>query len=153
MWQRSWEVVRSRKIMLADFWNFASVMDGCIPAARNGGYFYIDWNGAITPCVFSPYSTMNINDLYNNGGTLNDAYGIPPIEAIRKWQGEYFGRGNGNDGQWKGNGNWIMPCPIRDNHREGRKLISTNTELSRKMSSSSSGLGGWQLLRGDAGIR
>jgi MoaA/NifB/PqqE/SkfB family radical SAM enzyme len=64
MWQRSWDIVRKEKIMLGDFWNHGTVSNGCISAARPGGYFYIDWNGNIMPCAFFPYSTMNINDIY-----------------------------------------------------------------------------------------
>jgi hypothetical protein len=41
MWRRAWEVVRERKVMLADFWNFATSLDGCISAGKPAGYLYI----------------------------------------------------------------------------------------------------------------
>jgi MoaA/NifB/PqqE/SkfB family radical SAM enzyme len=56
MWRRSWEIVRTRRWFLADFWNQGTVCDGCLSAGGHGegGYFYIDWNGAVSPCVFMP---------------------------------------------------------------------------------------------------
>jgi MoaA/NifB/PqqE/SkfB family radical SAM enzyme len=74
MWHRSWEIVRNRRMFLADFWNSGTACDGCLSAGGHdrGGYFYIDWNGAVSPCVFVPYSPVNIKDVYARGGTLND---------------------------------------------------------------------------------
>jgi MoaA/NifB/PqqE/SkfB family radical SAM enzyme len=119
MWKRSWEVVRERKIMLADFWNFGTVSDGCIAAARPSGYMYIDWNGKVTPCVFMPYAATTVYDLYQNGGTLDDVYQEPFLKAIRDWQMDYALSATCQEDH----GNWIMPCPIRDHHDECRKLI------------------------------
>jgi MoaA/NifB/PqqE/SkfB family radical SAM enzyme len=74
MWQRSWQLVRDRHIFLADFWNHGTTSDRCLAAGRwtGGGYMYVDWNGSVNPCVFVPYSPININDAYANGKTLND---------------------------------------------------------------------------------
>ncbi len=33
---------------------------GCISAGRPGGYFHLDWDGNISPCVFAPYAVDNI---------------------------------------------------------------------------------------------
>lgn len=119
MWGRSWEVIRKRRIFLADFWNHGTLADGCISAGRfdGGGFMYIDWNGAISPCVFVPYSPVNIKDVYAKGGTLNDAWGEPFFASLRTWQ-EQYRRGDGH------HGNWMMPCPIRDHQKELRRLIA-----------------------------
>ncbi len=119
MWQRTWQIVRERKILFADFWNCGTVSDGCISAIRSGGYFYIDWSGRVMPCVFVPYSPVNILEVYRNGGTLEDIYDVPYFRAIREWQAEYaFAKERPEE-----HGNWLMPCPIRDHHRIMRELI------------------------------
>ena len=104
--------------MIADFWNSGSVSDGCISAARSSGYFYIDWRGNITPCVFNPYAVANIYDLYKQGKTLNDIIYCPMFRAIQEWQKEY-GYGDRN---FRAK-NYIIPCPIRDHHAFMRKVI------------------------------
>lgn len=116
MWQRAWDVIRERHIFLADFWNHGTVSDGCIAAGRTrgSGYFYIDWNGAISPCVFVPYSPVNVNDLYAKGKTLSDAWSEPFFSGIRNWQENY----------WQDKGNWLAPCIIRDHHADLRHLIA-----------------------------
>ncbi|MEA3346386.1 MAG: hypothetical protein U9Q78_09150, partial [Chloroflexota bacterium] len=40
-------------------------------------------------------------------------WGHPFFEAIRQWQCEYASK----------QGNWLMPCPIRDHYAMTRKLI------------------------------
>ena len=119
MWRRSWEVVEKRQIMLIDFWNHGTLVQGCISAGREGGYLYIDWNGKVMPCVFAPYSVGNIQDFYARGGTLNDIWKDPFFQGIRDWQREY---GFGQKEPQKG-GNWLRPCPIRDHHRTFRELV------------------------------
>jgi MoaA/NifB/PqqE/SkfB family radical SAM enzyme len=116
MWQRSWEIVRKRKIFMADFWNHATISNGCIAGgrARGGGYMYIDWNGAVTPCVFVPYSPVNINDIYAKGGTLNDIWTNPFFADIRNWQEDYK----------QNKGNWLAPCLNRDHHAVLSQLIA-----------------------------
>jgi len=116
MWQRSWEIVRDHQIFLADFWNHGTVSDGCLAAGRynGGGYMYIDWNGSVNPCVFVPYSPVNINQAYANGQTLNDAWADPFFAAIRDWQRSYA----------EGEGNWIMPCPNRDHHADLYRMLA-----------------------------
>jgi MoaA/NifB/PqqE/SkfB family radical SAM enzyme len=119
MWKRSWEIVERKEIMLADFWNFGTVSDGCIAAAREAGYMYIDWNGKVTPCVFMPYAATNIYDVYKNGGTLDTVYDTPFFKAIRGWQYDYaYGKDDPMDHK-----SWVMPCPIRDHHAEWRKIM------------------------------
>ena len=116
MWRRSWEIIRERRIVLADFWNHGTVSQGCIAAGRynGGGYLYVDWNGAVSPCVFLPYSPVNINDVYAQGKTLNDVWADPFFAGIRQWQQSYR----------EDEGNWLMPCPIRDHHSDLRRLLA-----------------------------
>ncbi|RKZ02325.1 MAG: radical SAM protein [Candidatus Hydrothermota bacterium] len=110
------EMVREKRYFVADFWNSGVVSDGCIAAGRPGGYLYIDWNGYVMPCVFIPYYVSNINEIYANGGNLNDAIVTPFFEKIRRWQHEYGYKFHSTPG------NWLMPCMIRDHHAEFRKI-------------------------------
>jgi hypothetical protein len=113
MWRQSWKLVREKRYFLADFWNHGTLVDGCLSAGGhdNGGYFYIEWNGNVTPCVFVPYSPVNVNDIYSNNGNINDIYDNPFFTDIRNWQQ------NGTDG------NLLMPCLIRDHNEDLRQFI------------------------------
>lgn len=117
MYEREQKLVRERGYFLVDFWNSGPVTHGCISAGRGGGYFYIDWKGDVMPCAFFPYSAMNIKEVFAAGGDLNTVLFSPFFKAIRDWQFNY-----GLDPS-KPAGNMIMPCPIRDHHREARELI------------------------------
>jgi MoaA/NifB/PqqE/SkfB family radical SAM enzyme len=121
MWRRTWQLVRERHIMLADFWNCGTVSEGCIAAGAPGGYLYIDWNGKVMPCVFVPYAAANIHDIYRRGGTLDDIYELPYFRAIRRWQFDY---GLGKE-RAEEHGNWLLPCSFRDHYGMGRELIDT----------------------------
>lgn len=115
MWRRSWEIVREKRFFLADFWNSGTACDGCLSAGGHGsgGYFYIDWNGAVSPCVFMPYSPVNIKDIYSRGGSLNDMWDEPFFHAVRKWQSDYK----------NAHRNGLAPCPNRDHHEELEELL------------------------------
>ncbi|HIE05898.1 MAG TPA: radical SAM protein [bacterium (Candidatus Stahlbacteria)] len=113
LWKRTWHVIRDEKVMVADFWNCGVLSDGCISAGRAGGYLYIDWHGNVNPCVFFPYAPVNVNNIYHNGGHINDIWDTPFFKAIRNWQAEYVRK----------HGNWLRPCIIRDHHKTARKLI------------------------------
>lgn len=116
MWRRSWEIIRERQIFLADFWNHGTLSEGCISAGRanGGGYLCVDWNGAVLPCVFMPYSPVNIHDIYGQGKTLNDVWADPFFAGLRHWQQSYQ----------QDKGNWLMPCPMRDHHADLRRLLA-----------------------------
>lgn len=118
MFEREQYLVRERKVFLADFWNSGPIANGCISAGRSGGYFYIDWNGNVTPCVFFPYSTHNIIDVYANGGNLNTILNSPFFKAIRNWQQTYSYMKPAHEV-----GNQIIPCAIRDHYRFARRAI------------------------------
>jgi len=117
---RKWEyILKDKRYCMADFWNSGVLSNGCIAYGRNGGYIYIDWNGNIMPCVFVPYYTDNIIDIYNNGKTIADSLFSDLMKNGRKWQDEY---GNANR---KKPENWLMPCSIRDHYEYFNKLILT----------------------------
>lgn len=117
MWQRCWQYVREKQVFIADFWNSGTAVDGCLSAGGhgNGGYFYIDWNGNVNPCVFVPYSPVNIKDVYARGETLNDVFNAPFFQDIRKFQKESNLMTHGK--------NVINPCPIRDHNAAFRQLV------------------------------
>jgi MoaA/NifB/PqqE/SkfB family radical SAM enzyme len=113
MWQQSWKLIHEKRVFLADFWNHGTVVDGCLSAGGhdNGGYFYIDWNGNVTPCVFVPFSPVNVNEIYSKGGNLNTIYDNPFFQRIRRWQ------------KYEVDDNLLMPCLIRDHNKDLRRFI------------------------------
>ena len=118
LFKKEREILWDKKLFYPDFWNSGVLSTGCISAGREGGYLYIDWNGTVTPCAFFPYSTVNIIDVYKNGGNLNDIYNQPFFEAIRKWQDTY-----GYKREPDKVGNYIIGCPIRDHYNMTRNII------------------------------
>jgi hypothetical protein len=96
------------------------VVDGCLSAGGHGhgGYLYIEWNGNVTPCVFVPYSPVNIKEVYARGGNLNDIFCEPFFADIRRWQMRIK--------QDTGVSNLLNPCPIRDHNADLRQLIRTH---------------------------
>jgi len=119
MYKKTFELIYEKGIFIADFWNCGTVSNGCISAGReHGGYFYIDWNGNVTPCVFNPYSTHNIHEVYKNGGDLNTILFSPLFQEIRKWQREYSYRKHREK-----MGNQILPCPIRDHFKSMYSIL------------------------------
>ncbi len=112
LWEKSWDIVRDRKIMYVDFWNHGPVSDGCISAGRPGGYFYLDWQANVYPCVFFPYAAANMKEIYDRGGNLNDLINLPLHSCIRNWQFRY----------WK-EGDLLRPCPIRDHYKMAKNFV------------------------------
>ncbi len=121
LWRRMRQLVDERRIFLADFWNGATATSGCVAAGRPGGYFYVDWNGNLSPCVFVPYSPVNVHELFARGQTLEDAWDLPFFAALRDWQRGYGYREPGQPRD--GVRNWLRPCPIRDHHAEFVRLV------------------------------
>ncbi|MCD6489932.1 MAG: SPASM domain-containing protein, partial [Thermodesulfobacterium sp.] len=119
MLYRKWEKLLEKGYPIADFWNSGPLADGCIAFGRKNGYFYIDWNGYITPCVFIPYYVDNVYDLYKKGKTLADAWNNLFFKNGRQWQKEY------GYPYSKNAKNWLMPCAIRDNYHTFRTKIFT----------------------------
>lgn len=113
IWQRTWEVIETKRVFLFDFWNHGPMVGGCLSAGREGGYLYIDWQGRVMPCVFAPYAVARLQDLYDRGETLESVWQAPFLRAIRDWQREY---GYSGERVPTREGNWIRPCPIRDHY-------------------------------------
>lgn len=114
---RLWEELLSdRKYCIADFWNSAAVVDGCIAYGRWNGYFYINWDGKIMPCVFVPFYEETVYDIYNSGRTLGDALQAPLFKNGREWQ-ESYGYCNPDKE------NILMPCSIRDHFENFKSNI------------------------------
>jgi MoaA/NifB/PqqE/SkfB family radical SAM enzyme len=122
MWERMWSLVRERRIFMVDFWNSGTATFGCVAAGRPGGYLHVNWNGDVSPCVFVPYSPVNIRATHAQGRTLDDVWAEPFFASIRGWQRSYGYRekGEGRDGY----GNWLAPCIIRDHHQEFRQILA-----------------------------
>jgi len=122
MYRESWRAVTQERRFVVDFWNSAEASDGCVSAGKPSGYLYIDWNGNLTPCVFNPYSPVNIAELYKEGKTLNDALQHPFFKAIRAWQKEYA-----LDRTPDKKGNYLTPCPMRDHYADMLKMLKEHT--------------------------
>ncbi len=120
LYERSWQLVKERHIFVADFWNGGTISKGCLAGGRPGGFLAVNGRGQVSPCVFMPYSPININEVFAVGGTLENAWAHPFFHRIRSWQAGYgYGLdrvGDGRSGRIRGN--WLMPCPIRDHHLE-----------------------------------
>jgi len=118
MFRRQRQYIR-QGYFITDFWNCGVITQGCISAGRPGGYFYITWDGDVTPCVFVPYSTHNIKEIYGRGGDLNEALHAPFLAMVRRWQEAYSYRPKSPSKL----GNQIRQCAIRDHYRMYRTLI------------------------------
>jgi MoaA/NifB/PqqE/SkfB family radical SAM enzyme len=113
MYRRIWKKVKEDKLFIADFWNSGTASYGCLAAGRSGGYFYIMWDGTITPCVFIPFKDENYGNIYKvyeRGETLINVIKCPLFSNIRKWHSSYW-----LDQPKEKCGNLITPCVIRDN--------------------------------------
>ena len=121
LFERVWWLVRNRHIFIADFWNSATATNGCLAAGRAGGYFHVNWNGDVSPCVFFPYSPVNVREVFARGGTLDEVWAHPFFADIRRWQRDY-GYREANE-PCPDCGNWLAPCIIRDHHSDFLELV------------------------------
>jgi len=119
MYQRGKVINEEHGFDYVDFWNNGYMSCGCIAGGRKGGYLYIEWNGNVTPCVFIPYSPINICDVYKSGGNLNAVLESQYFRDIRDWQKSY-----GYLKSRKEIKNRITPCFIRDHHKEFCEITS-----------------------------
>jgi MoaA/NifB/PqqE/SkfB family radical SAM enzyme len=118
---RTWKLIREKEYFIADFWNCATASSGCIAAGGGigGGYFYIDWNGNVAPCVFNPIFVDNIAEVFARGGDLNSVISSPLFTKVRCWQRDYFLDRPANEG-----GNLFAPCLMRDHHQQMRQIAA-----------------------------
>jgi MoaA/NifB/PqqE/SkfB family radical SAM enzyme len=124
---RKWEALLEKGYPVADFWNSGVLANGCLAYGRKGGYFYIDWNGYIMPCVFVPYYVDNVYDLYKQEKTIADALLSDFFKKGREWQ-EKYGYAHPKEAE-----NWLMPCSIRDNYKHFKEMIlPTNAKAEDK---------------------
>lgn len=121
MYKRTKYIMEEKGYSYVDFWNNGYLSHGCIAAGRKGGQAYIDGNGNVAPCVFMPYYTANICDIYKSGGDLNTALNTKFFKDIRSWQRE-CGYMQPRDKI----GNRLMPCPMRDHHRDALRILKEN---------------------------
>jgi len=107
--RRMWKVIEEKKVFLMDFWNSGTACHGCLAGGRQGGYFYINWNGDISPCVFVPYAAANIQQIYEQDETIMDLMEIDFFKEIRNRQHNYGYKTKPVETK-----NLIMPCVHRD---------------------------------------
>lgn len=116
LWKK---LLLARKYPIADFWNSGGLVDGCLAYGRWNGYFYVNWDGNIMPCVFVPFFKDNVKDLFEEGKTLADAMQSKLFQNGRKWQKEV---GFGEPSRRK---NTLMPCSFKDHFLNFRDNILT----------------------------
>jgi MoaA/NifB/PqqE/SkfB family radical SAM enzyme len=100
------EIRDSKPIFIGDFWNDGPLIGGCIAGARPNGYFHINSQGDVEPCVFLQFSVDNIKDK-----KLVDVIQSPFFKAIQKAQ------------PYCSNKNLLTPCALIDNPQILRGLV------------------------------
>jgi MoaA/NifB/PqqE/SkfB family radical SAM enzyme len=74
-------------LFVSDFWNDGDYVDGCLAGGRDkGGYFHINTNGDVEPCVFAHFAQDNIKAVYERGGHLWDVLRSEFFAKIRAGQ-------------------------------------------------------------------
>ncbi|MCL5010767.1 MAG: radical SAM protein [Patescibacteria group bacterium] len=99
--------IRNKKpIFIGDFWNDGPKVRGCMAAARPGGYFHINCQGDVEPCVFFQFSVDNAKNK-----SLLEIIKSPFFQAIRDAQ------------PYCDNENLLSPCAIIDNPWVMREVV------------------------------
>jgi radical SAM protein with 4Fe4S-binding SPASM domain len=124
LYERTWSLIRERHLFALDFWNGASGCNGCLAAGRPGGYFHVNWSGDVSPCVFFPYSPVNVKQVHERGGSLDEVWSHPFFADIRRWQRDYGYRESHES--CSSCQNWIAPCLIRDHHSDFRRIMAAH---------------------------
>jgi len=119
MFRRVWQIIRQKQLPMIDFWNCGTAIGGCIAAGRpQVGYLHINWRGDVTPCVFKPYFSQNIIEVYKKGGNLNSILFSDFFKGIRQWQNDYVVQQPAEK-----MGNTIACCPARDHYERIYPLL------------------------------
>lgn len=100
--RRLLELRRTRRIILADFWNDGPLTGGCIAGGRS--YLHINSNGDIEPCVFTHFAVHNIRST-----SLFDAIQSSFFKAIKE--------------RIPYSDNYLRPCMIIDHPQILRQLV------------------------------
>ncbi len=124
IWSREQELVKKKRLLIADFWNGGTYSSGCIAGGREDGYLYVDWNGNVYPCVFVPYWKDNVNTIYSQGKDLTGALFSDLFKGIREWQLSYSFRKHPHE-----RGNEIRPCIMRDHHLDAHKIFTSTNAI------------------------
>ena len=93
----------TKPILPVDFWNDGVLTGGCIAGKM---YFHINNRGDVEPCIFTHFSTHNINK-----HSLSEALTSPFLSAIRENQPFSY--------------NTLRPCPIIDHPQTMWGLIQS----------------------------
>lgn len=98
----------SRPIFVADFWNDAPYVGGCIAGGRR--YFHINHKGDVEPCIFAHFAADNIKNK-SLKEVLNSTY----FQAIRRRQP--FSQ------------NLLMPCMLIDSPQVFREIVAETSPV------------------------
>lgn len=104
--QRVEEIRKTKPIFIGDFWNDGPHVGGCIAGARPGGYFHINCQGDVEPCVFLQFSVDNIKEK-----KLIDVIQSDFFKAFQKAQ------------PYCQNGNLLTPCALIDHPWILREIV------------------------------
>ncbi|OQA43469.1 MAG: Cyclic pyranopterin monophosphate synthase [Parcubacteria group bacterium ADurb.Bin305] len=96
----------TKPIFIGDFWNDGPYVGGCLAGARPGGYFHINCNGDVEPCVFVQFAVDNIKNK-----KLIDVIQSPFFKAIQEAQ------------PYCKNKNLLSPCILIDNPWVLREIV------------------------------
>ncbi len=116
---RQLDLVENRGLFFLDLWNGGPTSSRCSAAGRPGGYFSVDWNGDIQPCVFVPFSVDNIYRVYESGRTLTSILSNPAFSEWRQFQARYADGANEAEAR-----NPFAPCLMRDHYDVARDLLT-----------------------------
>jgi MoaA/NifB/PqqE/SkfB family radical SAM enzyme len=105
--RRSIEIRNTKPIFIGDFWNDGPYVGGCICGARQAGYFHINCQGDVEPCVFLQFSVDNIKDK-----KLIDVIQSPFFKAFQNAQ------------PYRENDNLLTPCALIDNPQVLRDIVT-----------------------------
>ncbi len=119
LYVKTWRLIEEKGRFIADFWNSGETSAGCLAAGRSGGFIYIDWNGNVMPCVFNPYYTDNIKDVYAANGHLDDVLFSPLMRGLREWQNKYYL----NREPASEKNSVLTCCPLKDHFRDSYKIM------------------------------
>ncbi len=101
--ERIIKIRKTKKMIVADFWNDGPLVNGCMAGGKN--YLHINVNGDVEPCVFVHFATDNIKEK-----SLIDVLTSDFFKGFRKRQ-PYTG-------------NHLRPCCIIDNPYILRDIVA-----------------------------